>query len=179
MSHKESVSVSISEEEFCAIVEQHRQAVRSYLGFMIGGKHDVDDLTQETFLRAWRYLQRYRAHTSMRALLRAMARRVVCDWLRKKRTSLPIEALENADELIEQLECLDAAPDELAERAVRAARLRAALSRLPPEQREVVVRHYLNGCSMREIGNDQRVSIETVRSRNRLAISKLRSRLHK
>lgn len=48
----------------------------------LGGRQRADDLTQETFLRAWRSLPSYRAESSVRTWLLAVARHTVLDAAR-------------------------------------------------------------------------------------------------
>ena len=58
-----------------------------------------------------------------------------------------------------------------------ADQVRAALRELPDEQREVVTLHLHGGLAFREIGETLEISINTVTSRYRYALEKLRARL--
>ena len=51
----------------------------------LGSREDADDLTQETYLRAWRSLPRFRADASARTWLLCIARRVAADHVRGSR----------------------------------------------------------------------------------------------
>ncbi len=51
----------------------------------LGSREDADDLTQETYLRAWRALPQFRAEASARTWLLCIARRVAADGIRSSR----------------------------------------------------------------------------------------------
>ena len=62
----------------------------------LAGRRRADDLTQETFLRAWRSLPRYQAKASIRTWILAIARHAVVDALRAegRRPSTPVDVVE-------------------------------------------------------------------------------------
>ena len=88
--------------------------------------------------------------------------------------------LDQADELL-QLEDLlpspDAGPEALYARNVLLDELEAAVDELPVEQREVFVAHELEGRSFKEMAAETGVSINTLLSRKRYAVLRLRARL--
>jgi RNA polymerase sigma-70 factor, ECF subfamily len=63
----------------------------------LGSREDADDLTQETYLRAWRALPQFRAEASARTWLLCIARRVAADGIRASRRR-PRIAAQAADE---------------------------------------------------------------------------------
>jgi len=70
-----------------------------------------------------------------------------------------------------------AGPATLVTQDEESARLWAALAELPGPQREAILLHLRGGLKFREIADQQRVSINTVQSRYRYAINKLRALL--
>jgi RNA polymerase sigma factor (sigma-70 family) len=89
-------------------------------------------------------------------------------------------AAEDGDELL-QLEDLlpspEAGPEALYARRVLLDQLDLAVDELPEEQREVFVAHELEGRSFREMAAETGVSINTLLSRKRYAVRRLRERL--
>jgi RNA polymerase sigma-70 factor (ECF subfamily) len=68
-------------------------------------------------------------------------------------------------------------PDARASASETAARLRAALAGLPPLQRDAFLLHQESGLSLAEIGHLTGVGVETVKSRVRYAVTRLRAAL--
>ncbi len=72
----------------------------------------------------------------------------------------------------------DPGPERWMMASERLATLRRALAQLPYEQREVVILHVHGGIRFREIARSQDVSINTVQSRYRYGLEKLRTELN-
>ena len=71
----------------------------------------------------------------------------------------------------------DAGPDALYARNLLLDELESAVAELPDEQREVFVRHELEGRSFKQMAADTGVSLNTLLSRKRYAVLHLRERL--
>ncbi|MFB9234059.1 sigma-70 family RNA polymerase sigma factor [Plantactinospora siamensis] len=115
----------------------------------------ADDLTQETYLRAFRALSGFAARSSARTWLLGIARRVCADHLRAvvRRRRLDVR-------LSAQAQTQHAHPDP-------AGQLGAAdlLRRLPPERREAFVLTQVLGLSYAEAAEIEGVPVGTIRSR--------------
>ena len=122
---------------------------------------DPDDLTQETFLRAWRYLDHYRPDgPSVNRWLAAIARHVVIDHYRMRTSSTrcderPVETLADLPETGHDPY---AAVDDHAQ-------VVALLAALTDGQRQVLELHYMAGLSGPEIAAALSVADGTVKSR--------------
>src|SRR5262249_60438677 len=86
---------------------------------------------------------------------------------------------EEDDELLfeDLLPSPDAGPDAEYTRKVLLDELELALDELPPEQRDVFVAHELEGLSFEQIAGETGVSVNTLLSRKRYAVLRLRRRL--
>ena len=69
---------------FSALVEQHRAELQLHAYRMLGSLEDAEDLTQETFLRAWRKRETYAQRASLRAWLYRIATNACLDALEKR-----------------------------------------------------------------------------------------------
>ena len=130
--------------------------VRSYLQHLVG-HDDADDILQRVFYEVWRHNTRYDPSRSLTAWVLGIARKRAIDHLRRRR-NLAV-ALNDLD---------DVAGDdgrELAERYARAHEVRAALTRLPDEQREVLVLAYFGRFTQPEIAAHLDVPLGTVKAR--------------
>lgn len=126
------------------LVERHARAVARYVA-SLGVRDEADDLVQDTFVRAFGSLERFRAESSLRTWLLAIARNLVVDRARTRRTlgaTVPVEERHAVAEH-DPLDQLVAGESE--------ARMRAAVARLTPMQREVFGLRVSEGLSYREI----------------------------
>ncbi len=134
---------------FAELVRRRQSTVRGMLRRMCGDASLADDLAQETFVQAWRTLAQLRNAGAFGGWLKQVAVRV---WLQHaRRAKLPIEALDDAD---------DVAAPEFAERLD----LERALERLNPSQRLCVVLSYGEGLSHGEIADTTGWPLGTVKS---------------
>ena len=99
-----------------------------------------------------------------------VARNRIIDRFRKK-------SPEVSDDLEELLPPLEDGPEADYAREALLDELTTAIDELPQEQRAVFVAHELDGRSFREIAGDTGVSVNTLISRKRYAIRRLRTRL--
>ncbi len=152
------------------------QIVRHYSGMVFSlaarlvGPADAEDVVQETFLRAWHGLERFRGESSLKtwlyaiALNRARARHGTLARLRavfipgKAREDDTFSSLDNAADPA-------LSPEEVAVLAERRRRLREAIRALPDEFRMAVVLRDLEGLSYEEVAEVLGVPVGTVRSR--------------
>jgi RNA polymerase sigma-70 factor (ECF subfamily) len=120
------------------------------------GQNEADDVTQDVFLRAWRALPGFRAESSGRTWLLAIARRACADAVRRQSRWRKLTARLHA---------------ESASTAVRSHSvdelhgLGDLISRLPAAQREAFVLTQIAGCSYAETAELCGVEIGTIRSR--------------
>ena len=137
------------------------------------------DLTQETYVRAWRSMRRLEADGAFPTWLHRIALNLVRDWSRKRR--IPETQPEITEE--DDVERLTAVPDwtQNPERVTLSLEteemVREAISALPEGFRDVVVMHYLQGMPVQDISAVLEVPVGTVLSRLSRARENLRNRL--
>jgi RNA polymerase sigma-70 factor (ECF subfamily) len=131
---------------------------------------DVDDLLQETFVKALCGLGRYRERGRLRAWLYRIALNTYLDWERRPQRSLEVPGVEGLTE-----ESARDQPEELAVASGLGDQVRSALLRLPREQRSILVLRFYHDLSLGEIARAVGCPVNTVKSRLRLGLSRLRS----
>ena len=157
-----------------ALVDRYQRPVFALLGRMVGhGRRPlVEDLAQETFLRAFKALAGFERSgpAKLSSWLLTIATRLAIDELR--RAELPRAPIEAAD-------TVGVAPrgEAEAERHLLGARLAAALATLPVDQRAVVLLSDVHELSLEEIGRALAVELGTVKSRLSRARARLRDAL--
>jgi RNA polymerase sigma-70 factor, ECF subfamily len=145
-------------------VHEHYHAIYRYLLYLAAQPDLADDLTQETFLQGWRYLHTFRGRGSLRGWLLRIARREFLHLLQRRQAEPGMEEL-----------------GELASREgtawLESVELRQVINRLPPEERDVMLLHYLEGYSSSQIAPIIGVPGRTVRRRLEQARKRLRQEL--
>jgi RNA polymerase sigma-70 factor, ECF subfamily len=141
---------------------------------VVADRQQAEDLVHDAFVAVWRKIDRFDPmRGSLRAWLLTIVRNRAIDRLRGARPSVPIEDAD-AQFLLRST----ANPTWEAAIAHRsAAELRAALDRLPVEQRQAVELAYFGGNTYREIAVITNVPLGTANGRLRLALAKLREAL--
>ncbi|MCA0144277.1 sigma-70 family RNA polymerase sigma factor [Blastococcus sp. LR1] len=124
----------------------------------LGDRDTADDLTQETYLRAFAALHRFEGRSSLRTWLLAIARRVCADSVRSRRRRRLALVREAAD-----LELL--APDATADVVGEGAAVTDLLARLDADRREAFVLTQLIGLSYAEAAEVADCPVGTIRSR--------------
>ena len=159
-------------EAFRALFETYAPRVKSYMLRQGADPATAEELAQETLLAVWRKAALY-SHDkgSATTWIFTIARNLRIDRLRREVVWQPLP--ENNDERPSE----DPAPDEELSERERAARVRAILAELPPEQSEVVSLAFLEGRSHSEIATQLDLPLGTVKSRMRLAYQKIRDAL--
>jgi RNA polymerase sigma-70 factor (ECF subfamily) len=120
-------------------------------------RDEAEDVLQRVFYEVWRNRDRYDPARSLEAWVLGIARKRAIDQLRRRRSNVvPLEELR------------DIAGDdgrELAERYARATEVRAALERLPAEQREVLTLAYFGDLTQTQVAERLGVPLGTVKAR--------------
>lgn len=147
---------------------EHEPFVRRLAGAIVRDPAGADDIAQETWLRA--LAQHPGTLRSPRGWLARVAR--TCAWKQHRSES----RRRRREEAAARSERLPAAVDEAAQAEMR-RRLAHALARLPELQRVAVLLRYQDDMPVREIARTTGVPVDTVKSRLRLALGKLRLEL--
>ena len=161
-------------DEFAEIVRRHQARVFAILHRYERDGYKVEDLAQETFLKAWRALDQYDGRAPFEHWLSRIASRVALDHLRKeKRLRSEIGLPELGDDALEWLR----SDDERSELDSRQAAelLEVALRELSPADRVVITLQELEGRSVKEICETTGSSGVAVRVRAMRARARLRA----
>jgi len=156
-----------------ALVREHSARVHRLAFRLTGDRDDADDLTQEVFVRVFRSLDSYRPGT-FEGWLHRITTNLFLDQARRRRR-LRFDAL--TEEITARLPDRGAGP----ERAFEAGRfdvdVQAALDRLSPDFRAVVVLADVEGLTYEEVSEVLGLKMGTVRSRLSRARAQLRRHL--
>jgi RNA polymerase sigma-70 factor (ECF subfamily) len=155
------------------LIGAHHGSVYGYLRRLGADAPLAEDLSQETYAKAWRSIESLREASSLRSWLLTIARNEYFQWRRNERAALvSLEAAPAAE--------ADRPPaDRQIAASERGDELRRAVGRLEPDLRETIALHYFQELSLREVGAVLGVPAGTVKSRLNRALACLRSLLEK
>ena len=152
---------------FAALVESYWDRLYRWLYHLGRDRHAAEDLAQETFLKAFAGLHRFRAGTNFAAWLFRIAHN---NFANQRRA-----AARRPEALPDDVAADDAGPAEEAESREAVEGVACALSRLPPEYRAALLLRAEQGLSFREIAGVLELTEETARWRVFKARQKLLS----
>lgn len=170
-------------QEFDELVRRcHRQAYN--IAYRMAGNHaDAEDLTQEAFLRAYRFFDRYNRQMPFENWLYRIISNVFIDELRKrpkiKSQSLdqPLAQGNGDSEIRFEVPDFTSDPESMMLHAELDEPLQRALNALPPDFRQTVILADVEGMSYEEIAETMGCSLGTVRSRLHRGRKMMRNRL--
>jgi RNA polymerase sigma factor (sigma-70 family) len=142
---------------------------------VVGDPGAAEDVAQEAFIRVWRHAAGFDAtRGSALGWLLVITRNLAIDALRMR---LPEPLDPGSVTALELRVSEDSSPPASADRADDARRLRAALGRLPVEQRRAVVLATIGGRSAREVSEAEGIPLGTAKTRIRTALGRMRAAL--
>jgi len=154
---------------FTRLFDHFAPRVKGYLIRLGSDAAQAEELAQDVMLTVWRKAAMFdRRQASVSTWLFTVARNRRIDMLRREKRP----ELDPTDPLL--VPDPEQAPDDAVETAQREDQLRAAIKDLPEEQAELLRLAFFKGKSHREIAEESGVPLGTVKSRLRLAFTRLR-----
>jgi RNA polymerase sigma-70 factor (ECF subfamily) len=166
-------------DAFRLLVEQHSRAIFRLAFRMTGNEQDAEDVVQETFLRAYKQLDRYEARSSFATWLFRIASNYSLDLIRmRKRHEDKRERGTDEERDILQNIAVDApGPERMAYGTQVRDRVNAALDELSPQERTAFVLRHFEGLSIEEIGVSLGTGTNATKHSIFRAVQKLRKNL--
>ncbi len=158
-----------SEDAFRRLMERHQRPVLNFFVRM-GASTSGEDLAQETFIRLWNYREKYKPSAKFTTFLYTLARHVWLDSVRKQ-----IRFRLFTDRYREEI---PSSTDGGLGKLRRKLDIQAALDKLSPKLRAVLVLAVHQGLSYEEIAAILSIPVGTVKSRMSNALSTLREMFH-
>jgi len=154
-----------TEPNFSALVKEHHERLFRFIYRFTQNREDAEDLTQDTFVKAYKNLHRYDERHAFAAWLFTIGRRTVYNHYRSKKRM----------EVLEETDFVDTSdtPDDQAENADQSDSVWESVKRLKAPYREVLVLKYREDLSVKEIAkilnkSETNVKILLFRARNQL-----------
>ncbi len=174
------------ERAFAAIVDRYEARVAATVVGMLGPGDEAEDVGQETFIRLYRSLGRYRGDATLGTYLTRIAMNLCLTALRKRKRwysrfvsveSMPGGPPDGRSRVGPALEMMAVDPDEgpliRLEREARRDRVQRALAELNPDHRSVIVLRWMDGLNTKEAAAVLGIPEGTVMSRLSRAMDRL------
>ena len=171
------------DRQISEVIAEQRSRLRNFIRRRVPDPSDAEDIVQEVFYRLVEANRLLMPIEHVTGWLFRVARNRIIDLFRKKRLetsgSDPLAVSDEGEALLleDVLPSPDAGPAEAYARTVLLDELEEALDELPEEQRDVFIAHEIDGYSFKEIAARTGVSVNTLLSRKRYAVLRLRERL--
>lgn len=131
----------MTRESFMQHIASEQESLRRFLlALCYGNKADADDLAQETLIKAYLSLDKYKEYQRFSSWLMKIAHNTFLD---SRRTSHPSDTLATAERLT---------ADRCSDEGFRYQELYTALDTLPRKERSSVLLFYMQGYTIKEIG---------------------------
>jgi RNA polymerase sigma-70 factor (ECF subfamily) len=165
---------------FEVLLGRHRKAVFNFILRYVGDKETAEDLLQETFMRVIKGADAYKRQAKFTTWLYTIARNLCVDQTRRrkhrKHASLdaPMAAEDDSGTLLDVIPSGEMASDRKSVNKQLYQRLQGAIGALSEEQREVFLMREFLDMPFKQIADVVGVPENTVKSRMRYALEKLR-----
>jgi RNA polymerase sigma factor (sigma-70 family) len=172
------------DQRISEVVTREQSRLRDFIRRRVPDLRDAEDILQDVFYELVEANRLLMPIEHVNGWLFRVARNRIIDFFRKKKPERfsDTAAADEDDErlpLEEVLPSPDAGPEALYASNVLLDELELAIGELPEEQREVFVAHEMEGRSFKEIAAKTGVSVNTLLSRKRYAVRRLRERLQR
>jgi RNA polymerase sigma-70 factor (ECF subfamily) len=170
-------------DAFDELVVRYRTRIFGMIYNMVHNEQDAWDLAQDSFVKAWKSMKRFRGQSSFYTWMYRIVMNVTIDWLRKKQIkgagaefddSIQLKEIDPASKTVPKP---DALPYERMQQTEIRAQIDNAISQLTPEHRAVILMKEIEDMQYHEIAEALGCSIGTVMSRLFYARKKLQTLL--
>ena len=169
-------------EAFDELVTRYRTRVFGMIYNMVHSEQDAWDLSQDSFVKAWKSIKRFRGQSSFYTWIYRIVMNVTIDWLRKKQVkggaefddAIQLKEIDPASKTVPKAVAL---PFQQIEQAEIRGEIDKAIAQLSPEHRAVILMKEIEGMQYHEIAEALDCSIGTVMSRLFYARKKLQNLL--
>jgi RNA polymerase sigma-70 factor (ECF subfamily) len=156
------------EKAYRELISRYRRQVYSIALRMVRQAQDAEDVTQETFVRMFRAIDRYDPARPFGAWLFTIASRLCIDHIRRARmktVSMHWREVGSEEDRVIEIEDTGLGPDELTSHAEEERRIQALIDGLPPHYRIVVMLRHQQDFSYEEIAEMLELPLGTVKAR--------------
>lgn len=163
-------------EAFDVLLNRHKQAVYSYILYVVRNRDMAEDIFQETFIKAIVTIKqgRYTESGKFRAWINRIAHNLIIDAFRQQKSENTVSNEEYEYDLFNNSSLSDDTVENVIIKKQVLNDVKKLIEFLPETQREVLHMRYYKNMSFKEISDVTGVSINTALGRMRYAILNMR-----
>lgn len=167
------------QDAFETLVTRYEKRVYSLAYHYVGNEQDAMDISQEAFLRVYRFLPQFNEQSQFSTWLYRVTSNVCKDYLRKRgaRAAVSLSGEQDGEEYLMEAPDLRYNPEDVFEQKEMRRQIREGLEQLSPDHREILVMRDVLGLTYGEIAGSLELEEGTVKSRIARAREKLRQKL--
>ncbi|TAE91109.1 MAG: sigma-70 family RNA polymerase sigma factor [Runella slithyformis] len=158
---------------FNQLVRKYQQKIYWHIRKMVIDHDDADDLTQETFLKAWQALEKFRGDSQLFTWLYRIATNECLNFLAKKRRRFFVSINDVESELLDKLEQLSTRPESPLNGLEIELKLQKALLKLPEKQRLVFNMKYFDDLKYEDMAEITGTSVGALKASYHHAVTKI------
>lgn len=147
---------------------EYSDAIFRYCFFKLSDREKALDLVQETYTRVWQYIESGKTVVNMKTFLYTIARNLIVDEYRKKKTSSLDDLVDTGHEPILEIE-------ESLYDSLDIERVKALIDELPEKYSSILVLRYVNDLSVKEIAEIVGESENVISVRIHRGLAKLKN----
>lgn len=160
---------------FDILMKKHLRAVYNFICQLTGDRTSADDITQETFLKAWKNICRFDMEKNFKTWLFAIAKNTAYDHLKKKK-AIPFSKFlnEEGSSVLEEIKEDKILPDEVLNRKDLAREVERNLEKISLPYKIILNLRYKEDFELQEISKILGKPYNTIKSQHSRALNKLK-----
>ncbi|MFA6048170.1 MAG: RNA polymerase sigma factor [Parcubacteria group bacterium] len=161
---------------FSVLLQRYLKPVYNFVYQLTGDRSAVDDITQETFIKAWKNIKKFDCDRNFKTWIFTIAKNTAYDHNKKKKT-IPFSRFmnEEGNSILSEIEEDKILPDEILHRADLAQELEEKLEQIPVPYKIILTLHYKEDLSFQEISQILGKPYNTIKSQHTRALKALRN----
>jgi RNA polymerase sigma-70 factor (ECF subfamily) len=165
------------DDDFEFLVKKYLKQIYNFLFQLTGNRSALDDLTQETFIKAWKNLGKYNSEKSFKTWLFTIAKNTAYDYLKKKK-AIPFSNFsdEEGKNQLEEISDEKILPDEIMERKDFTEKFEEKIKKIPKHYGLILFMHYRDDFSLQEIAEIIGKPYNTIKSQHNRALKLLKEK---
>jgi RNA polymerase sigma factor (sigma-70 family) len=141
-------AIKRDKDAFAHLYDAYVDLIYRYVYYRVASKPDAEDITQDVFFRAWRAIDKYKITQSpFKAWLIVIAQNLINNHYKANKKTRPL-----SDTEIDEIES-DENIAEATEAKIESVKIREAINRLKGDKQKVVLMHFIDGFSYKEISD--------------------------
>jgi len=168
---------NVDEKALNILIKRYADNIYAFIFHYLGNSSDAEDAVQDVFVKVWKNLRKFDSSKKFKTWLFTIAKNTAVDFLRKKKMAVFADFVdEDGNNFIaENITDQSLSADLIFDRNLTAADLKLALRKLDREDRAIISLYFNDGFNFREIAEILNKPLNTVKSRLRRSLLRLRA----